>query len=291
MPPTSWSPARLTAQFGLCSPGLHANRGNRALVGGDVAQMWRRRWCLSCAVPRRLSWQALRCAAGHPTWGASLTPIGDPAQPHGIRLSVRCRPEPRARVVSGWPSGGVSDPRGTPPVSTGFSWWVAWIGSAVTAGVRPIAILELVQIRTYSRKCHHANQTELHHSVVGGRCCRGGSRGTERRGGFRSGAADPHRLGPHGKPVPITRQCSTRQLPSLSLLSLLPLLPQLRRRPRRRPVTVTDRGGETPQFMSRDGISPTESRPRAAALSHRGPISSVDIEVSHDGRPLVVRHP
>ena len=112
--PTSWSLARLTAQFGLCSPGLHANRCNRALVGVAVAQMWRRRWCLSRRVPRRLSWPALRCAAGHPTWGASLTPIGDPAQPHGIRLSVRCRPEPRARVVSGWPSGGVSDPRGTP---------------------------------------------------------------------------------------------------------------------------------------------------------------------------------
>ena len=228
----------------------------------------RRRWCLSCRVPRRLSWQALRCAAGHPTWGASLTPIGDPAQPHGIRLSVRCRPAPRARVVSGWPSRGVSDPRGTPPVSTGFSWWVAWIGSAVTAGVRPIAILELVQIRTYSRKCHHANQTELHHSAVGGRRGRGGDRhrsdgcrGTDGRAGFRSGEADPHRLGPHRKPVPITGQCSARQLPSLSLLSLLPLLPQLRRRPRRRPVRVTDRGGETPQFMSRDAISPTESRP------------------------------
>jgi hypothetical protein len=61
-----------------------------------------------------------------------------------------------------------------------------------------------------------------------------------RRGGFRSGAADPHRLGPDRKPMPTTRQCSARQLPSLSLLSLLPLLPQLRRRPRRRPVRVAN---------------------------------------------------
>ncbi|MCW2655007.1 MAG: hypothetical protein JWR32_5983 [Mycobacterium sp.] len=54
---------------------------------------------------------------------------------------------------------------------------------------------------------------------------------------------------------------------------------------------VNDRAGEPPQFVGQDGVSPTVSRPGAAALSQSGPMSSFEIEVTRDGGRWMVHIP